>query len=243
VLDAHYGDGDRAAGMAAAASLESFADGSLNHGADARSERIADECALGQWRLRFGDRAQVRRSISVLRTAEMPRQMVLVSANQLACASLLDAAFALETGRADARQLVLALDSLMLSGPAISDATTYANIVLARLYQRMGDRRAALAAFRRRSYMSGWPRYLATIRREESQLATALGDTATANASLARYAALRHNPEPVVVATADTVRKQMAVLDANQSSLPLAGSLNLPRSHRRRAVAAAPHDK
>jgi hypothetical protein len=45
------------------------------------------------------------------------------------------------------------------------------------LYERLGEPRIALDAIRRRGYMSGWPRYLATAQREEGRLALATGDT------------------------------------------------------------------
>ena len=88
----------------------------------------------------------------------------------------------------------------MLTGPAVSDAGSYANIAVGRLYGRLGQRRAALDAYRRRTYMTGWPRYLATMRREEAKLSTSLGETAIATADYRRYYALRRNPEPQVQA-------------------------------------------
>ena len=85
---------------------------------------------------------------------------------------------------------------LMLTGPAVSDAATYANIVIARLYERLGDSRAALAAIRRRGYMSGWPRYLASATRKESRLALALGDSVAAADAYRRYLSFRQDAEP-----------------------------------------------
>jgi len=243
VLDALYGGGDVMAADAAAVSLASYTNARPQQEPGARAEQLADECVIEQWRLHIGDRSSARRAIARLRAAEMPRQTVLVSANQFACATLLEAALAVETGRADAEERVEALDSLMLSGPAISDATTYANIVLARLYQRLGNPRAALAAFRRRSYMSCWPRYLATIRHDEAQLASTLGDTAIARASLARYTALRRNPDPTFIVNGDTLRRSVATVDASPAPLPTTATPALHRAHRRRAVGAAPRDK
>jgi len=78
------------------------------------------------------------------------------------------------------------------------------------LFQELNDRPSALVAFRRRSYMMGWPRYLATARREEAELAASMGDTAIARASLARYLALRRNPEPQLATVRDTVRQHVA---------------------------------
>jgi hypothetical protein len=176
---------------------------------------------LEQWRIRSGVTASVERSISRLRGANLPRRMLPISANQRACASILEATLAVAKHRRDAERYVAALDSLMLSGPAVSDATTYANIVLGRLYQQLGNPRAALAAFRRRSYMTGWPRYLASVRREEAEIATTLGDTAIARARFGRYLALRRQPEATVATAADTLRGRIV---GNQGSVSVANS-------------------
>ena len=74
----------------------------------------------------------------------------------------------------------------MLSGPAVGDAMRYANLVVAREYQSLGDARHALAALQRRSFGRGWPRYRETGLRLQIELATQLGDTATLRSARAR---------------------------------------------------------
>ncbi len=216
VLDALYGEGDRAAASAAADSIASSVDAPLDQNLDARSVQLADACVEEQWRLRQGRTTTAKQTIARLRAARVPRQPIPVSASQRACALILEAQYAVIAKQPDAAEKIASLDSLMLSGPAVSDASTYANIVLAHLYETMGNQRAALAAFRRRSYMTGWPRYLATIRREEAQIAARLGDTEIARTSFARYLAIRRHAEPVLATTVDTVRSQALALNADQ---------------------------
>jgi hypothetical protein len=110
---------------------------------------------------------------------------------------------------------VVDLDSLMLSGPAVSDAATYANIVVGRLYVRLGQPRAALDAYRRRTYMTGWPRYLATIRREEAVIAASIGERAIAAASYRRYLTLRQQPESGTRSQVTEVRHHLSALGAD----------------------------
>ncbi|MGH2898238.1 MAG: hypothetical protein ACRDMZ_06150, partial [Solirubrobacteraceae bacterium] len=191
VLDAIYSDGNRAAAAAAADSLSAFADAPVNPDADARALQMADICVLEQWRLSHGKTTSARVAIERLRAADLPRRMISVSANQLACARLLEAEVAVVTKQRDAATRVATLDSLMLSGPAASDASSYSNILVGRLYLTLGNPRAALVAYRRRPYMTGWPRYLASARREEAELAITLGDTTIARNSFGRYLALR----------------------------------------------------
>jgi hypothetical protein len=102
----------------------------------------------------------------------------------------------------------------MLTGPAMGDARTYANLVVARQYQRLGDPRHALASVRQRAYLRGWPRYLATSLREEGRLALAVGDSVGAATAFRRLLALRDAPEPAVRSETDSVRAELARLEA-----------------------------
>lgn len=174
VLDALYGDGDRDAAESAVEELTSRA-AERPQSAVSMAAHLADACVIGQWRLARGSTQGVARIVRELRTTEPPRVQIPVSASQLTCAELLDASAAVVARRADAARRVQALDSLMLGGPAVGDARNYAYVAVARLYERLGDTQRALAAIRRRPYMTGWPRYLATARREEARLATRSG--------------------------------------------------------------------
>ena len=196
VLDAIYAEGDQRAAADAADSLAIGADAPLVRDPHFRSTQLADACVLEQWRLSQGNTRTTSRAIARLRANEPPRRIIQLAANQLACAALLEAWLAVATRSRDATAHVATLDSLALFGPGMSDASSYAHILVGRLYLTLGNPRAALTAFRRRTYMTGWPRYLATVRREEALVAATLGDTAIARANFARYLAIRRRPEP-----------------------------------------------
>jgi len=213
VLDALYGDGNPVAAQFAVDTLTAFADAPLSTDPHVRALQVSDLCVVEQWRLSRGVTTSARRAINLLRTEPLPRQALPVTANQRACALILDALLAGATRSRDAASRVAALDSLMLSGPAASDASSYANIVVGRLYRQLGNPRAALIAYRRRSYMTSWLRYLATMRREEADLAVSLGEQGIARNSYGRYLALRRNPDPVLRATVDSVRRAAAALN------------------------------
>ena len=157
--------------------------------------------------------ASTKRAINQLLAAPLPRQAIPISTNQRACAAILDAMLADVTKSHDAAARVAALDSLMLSGPAVSDASSYANIIVGRIYQRLGNPRAALVAYRRRSYMTSWLRYLATTRREEAEIALALGEKDIARNSFQRYLALRRQPEPQLSLSVGSTRVRAATLE------------------------------
>ena len=214
VLDALYGDGDSTTAAAAAGALASTVDRSAERQSDARALQLADLCVLSQWRvaaLRGGRPdpvlvAQVRAAVSVLRRAELPRVVVPIGVTPPACAELLDAQLAVAIGAPDARRQVEQLDALMLTGPAIGDARTYAHLIVARLYQRLGAPDRALAAVRQRAYLRGWPRYLAVSVEEEVRLALALGDSAAARVAASRALTLRAEPEASLQPRLDSLR-------------------------------------
>jgi hypothetical protein len=210
VLDALYGGGDTTAARSAAAALGQFTGGEPAPAADTRAVQLADGCVLEQWRLSRGIVQGARQAVAQLRAAAAPRAALPVSANQLACAELLDAMWSVRTRQPNALARVARLDSLMLGGPAVSDAGTYAHLVVARLYEQLGQPRRALEAIRRRAYMTGWPRYLAATRREEARLAALTGDHVGAVRSYEKYLALRPAPEASVRPRDDSVRAALA---------------------------------
>jgi tetratricopeptide (TPR) repeat protein len=193
VLDGLYANAEHAGAAAAAARLEALAAGAPQTLADS-AVRLADLCVLGQWRLASHDTAGARAAVRALRAGVVARFPVPVGGSPMMCAELVDVSLAVAQHGAGARERLAHLDSLMLGGPAVSDATRYANLIVARHYQTLGDPAHALAALRRRSFMRGWPRYRATGLQLQIDLATQMGDTATARAAYQRLMSTRRPP-------------------------------------------------
>lgn len=214
VLDAIYSEGDSTEAVAAAEALAATIDAAQGGAAEARSIDFADLCVLEQWHLANGRTSGTKRAVARLRAAGQWGALVPVAAPPLVCATMLEATHAVATRARDALQRVAALDSLILSGPAVSDASTYAHILVGRLYQRLGQPRLALDAYRRRTYMTGWPRYLATARREEGLVAETIGEHAIATTSYSRYLALRRQPEPPVAGQVNAIRQSLGILES-----------------------------
>lgn len=214
VLDAIYSEGDSLEAAIAAESL-AVALNARRSGAEARATDLADLCVLTQWQLANGITRETKRAIAQFRASEPQATSVPVAAPPLVCAMMLEATYAVATHARDALSRVAALDSLILSGPAVSDAGTYAHILLGRLYRKLGQPKLALDAYRRRTYMTGWPRYLATARREEGAIAESIGEHAIAAASYSRYLALRRQPEPKVARQVDEIRQSLSGLESS----------------------------
>lgn len=177
VLDALYGGGDTVAARQAAVQLAVTAGGELAADSRVREIQLADACVLAQWRIAHGELGGVKAMIAQQADAGMTREMVPVGAAPGACAALLEAQLAVAAERKDAMKKVQQVDSLMLSGPAVSDAGSYAPLLVSRLYEALGERRKALTAVRRRPFMTGWPRYEVAHLAQEARMAAAVGET------------------------------------------------------------------
>jgi len=148
---------------------------------------------VGQWRFARRDSAGVHRAARALaaRTTAPRVPSTPLSVAPAVCAELLAAAGAVLGQERDAYRRVERLDSLVLASHVVGDLAQYAPLLIARLHEGTGDRARALAAIRRRPYMSDWPRYLAVMLHEEARLARQAGDSAGARAATARYLGYR----------------------------------------------------
>jgi tetratricopeptide (TPR) repeat protein len=213
VLDALYAEGDSAAAAGAVRELGMLTSGGLAARAFTLDTRLADLCVLSQWRISRGDTTGVEIAIDALRRAGATiRHLPPVSADPAVCAELLDGSLVALMRRGDARTRLERLDSLALTSQTAGDAIAYAPILIARLYEHLGHPRRALQAIRKRSYMSGWPRYLAAAWREEGRLAQLVGDHAGAREAYESYLAFRLSPEDGVVPQVEQVQRLLAKL-------------------------------
>jgi hypothetical protein len=207
-LDRLYAEGDSAAADAAARELASVTGTAAASSTTSSGIWLADICVLAQWRLAHGDTAGVRAAVAALAGArDVAGPPLLVSTAPNVCSLLLDASLAVATSAPDARARLARLDSMVFTTQVAGDAIAYAPLLLARLHQRVGDASGALQAVRKRAYMSGWPRYLATSVREEGRLAAATGDSTAARAAYARYLAMRNDADPSLATDLDEARR------------------------------------
>jgi DNA-binding SARP family transcriptional activator/TolB-like protein len=178
VLDALYSGEAPSAARAEADALSERLRSPRSATAADSAVRLADACVLGQWRLKTGDVRGARDALAMLRAAGAPAIPVPVGAPPAACATLLDAAIAVQVKAPNALERLAHLDSVMLSGPAVGDAMRYTNLLVAREYRSLGDPTHALSALQRRTFGRGWPRYRETGLQLLIDLAQELGDTA-----------------------------------------------------------------
>jgi tetratricopeptide (TPR) repeat protein len=193
VLDAVYGGGSQTAATRAVAELETFAAAGSKASAMSADNavRAADLCVIGQWKLNARDTTGARATLRALRAGATTTFPIPIGAPSAVCAELIDASLTAMSNRGAGMERLAHLDSLMLSGPALGDLMRYANLVIARGYQSIGDNSRALTALQRRSYMRGWPRYRSAGLRMQVNLAEALADSSAMRDASRRLSALR----------------------------------------------------
>lgn len=215
VMNALYGDGDRVVAGSAAALLERSIPLSGGDSLVLGEEHALNACVLAQWKLATADTAGVATIVRALRAVgSVPTSRLGGTPPQL-CAELLGAALAVTLRQPNAAAMVAHLDALALTAVTSGDAIAYAPILLARLSEQLGNPAGALAAVRKRTYMTGWPRYLAVALREEGRYAAASGDVASARRAYERHLILRGAPDSSLVAARDSVRSALAALPSS----------------------------
>ena len=204
-------------------------------GSDERAVARTDLCVATLWRLRHGEVGGATTAIARLRDHVPGDSPESLTANTV-CAALLEAQVAAATGAAGATAALERLDTIIRSGPdgqragppvafTLSPAYVrstvgispcgfedFVNLEVARLRERQGDLRAALAAVRRRPYAYHLTDYLAAHLREEGRLAALTRDRAGAIGAYRHYLALRSDPEPALGPAADTIRAELVKL-------------------------------
>lgn len=163
---------------------------------------------LGQWHLWQGDTMAVLRAITRMGRAaakDSSQAAWLRSRTQVLAAML-----ATVNGSPDARKRVGELDSLARLG--CCEVSHWTNPVLVRLWERLGDRSAALRAARRARWYFA-PEYLSAALRDEARLAALTGDRESAIRAYRHFLALQSNPEPERRAVVEQARTALERLE------------------------------
>jgi serine/threonine-protein kinase len=216
VRDAMISDGDSTAAIQAARVLGALESAPISTDTLRRATQRAATRVLEPWRLSHGDTSQTRRSLERLRS--MTRQLTgsrKVDAEVEIAA--IEAMHADVTRSPAVRAATARLDSLLrvLDYPNTNPGrASFANLIVARLLEKQGNIRGALAAARRRS--DAWAQnnpYLATQLREQGRLAALAGEREEAIRAYRHYVALRADAEPAVRPQVDAVRRELTRLE------------------------------
>jgi serine/threonine-protein kinase len=228
VLDALFGDGDAGAAESAAARLLPSGSSAPATGLG-RAAWSADLCILELRRLLGGDGAGTPGVVARLRGPRGAGDSLGIARSDSLCALVLEAIYTEARGEPRAPAVLRALDSTMRLGPAVTnDVEIFANLVVARLYEALGDPRAALSAVRRRPFQWAYgPIFLTSFLRQELRLAMLVGDTLGALRAGRHYLSLRTRPDPHLQNTVSQVRAEVASLLERASSKSRSGSVSV----------------
>jgi len=188
-------------------------------GPTAREQRrqLKTVCRLARWRLARGETGGVVPLLQRLEAGLTMGDSVVPDGASPLCTITLQAMLAVRQGRTDATVLVERVDSMLLSYPYRSDYLGFtvfsaSNLMVAGLFEELGQPERALAAVRRRLYHAGEPWYLSTQLREEGRLAGLTGDREGAIRAYTHYLELRSDPEPEVLPEVQAVRDELTRL-------------------------------
>ncbi|MFW6088547.1 MAG: BTAD domain-containing putative transcriptional regulator [Gemmatimonadota bacterium] len=212
ITAALYSVGDSAAAEAHAHRLSREQNTPLSRNPRILAEQAHGTCALAQWRLWHSDRSGLERALARIRAASAMERELQSRRLVGQCVYLLEALDAVLAGSDEAGKKLSAADSVFGRSPAGAQSH-YAELLLSRLHERIGDRRAALHSVRRRCWFCPdgvW--YLADFLRAEARLAAATGDLEGAAEAYTRYLAMRGAPEQAVWPQVDSVRREFARL-------------------------------
>lgn len=152
------------------------------------------DCNVALWHSWFGDAP----------AAELPPRA------PRNCVAIVELVRAWRAGSPDLLARLESADSLMRRRLIPSQFQGYENIVVARVWESLGNRRRALSAIR--VYTIGGPGAAAYSLREEGRLAASLGQVDRALEAYRRYLDYRKDAEPPLVPQRDSVRLAMARL-------------------------------
>ncbi len=202
---------DSTAAASTAGVLARSVDVSLNSDSDLRAEQYADGCVAGAWYASLGDDARAAKASARLHRPPVTGDSPLRQASNEECALMIDAIRAVRGRQPQARTLVTSFDSLRRLSPptALMDE---GNLVLARLWEALGEREKAadVAARRTRTPTSG---YWSEFYLMEGRNAAAAGQRERAIQAYRRYLSRRADAEPALRPEVERVRKELTRLE------------------------------
>src|SRR5215204_2061722 len=216
VRDALIGDGDTAAALEGVKALRGFEAAPVSSDSARRVSQRAATRVLEPWRLAHGDTSETRRSLERLRTIARGLTGATRADAEIEIATI-EAMHADVTRSPNLRAYAAKLDSMLraldYSGTNVGRAS-FSNLVAARLLEKVGDVRGALAAARRRS--DAWSQnnpYLATQLREQGRLAALVGEREEAIRAYRHYLALRRSPELALEPQVEAVKRELKQIE------------------------------
>ena len=211
VWAALFWDADSSTAARAAMDMSKAIEAPLDSASTVRGSQHQRACTAGVWLAAMDDRARARRAVDRLRAPPLPGDTPLRQVSNAECALMIDAMLAVRAQASNARSIVASFDSVRSLSPATA-LLDEGTMMLARLFESLGDSRRAMEVSVRRTHhpASG---YRATSYLMEARNAAMVGERDRAVAAYRRYLAYRASPEPSLMAETQRVRAELAGLE------------------------------
>jgi len=176
----------------------------------------AAQFALAQRALAAGDTADVERRQRAIRSAGAAATQPWLANTHRTLDAAIGAQLAVARRSPTARAAVETLDSLLLDTPNLErrGVRTTGNMVLASLWERLGESQLAIRAANRRDGQSGYGMYHAERLRIVARSARALGQADVERAALQEFVDMRGVAEPALQPEVERFRARLAELNA-----------------------------
>ena len=211
LMDALFWDGDSAAAARALPAARRSLDESMPADATAQEDWVTSVFAAAEYDLAHGAPETARRAIPILRA--VPASSVMPASRARRFALLLEAQSAVVGRQAAAPTLVASADSMLRRAEPGEYNQPAGNLIVARLWERLGDPQRAYAATLRWHSGPGLEPFGATALRESARLAAEAGRTDEAIRLYRRYVRVRAAPEPSMLPDLAAARRELARLE------------------------------
>jgi tetratricopeptide (TPR) repeat protein len=214
LLHAMFWDGDTVRALTAAARIDRWR--ATARDTTGTPDDNLPRLARALWAVEHGDTTTARRIREELTQFRAPPDRPWLGNTTLLYGKLLDARLAVTAKAGNAKAMLTELDSILIDMPRIErrDARVIGNLLIAGMWEEVGEPRRALQASRRRDMQYAFTAYASTFLRLNARVAEAAGEREEAIRSLRTYIALRANAEPALKADVEAAKQNLARLEA-----------------------------
>lgn len=213
VLNALYWDADTATATRAAQRIGAWQ--KANRDSTGNIANNLPRLAFALWSVERGDTASARKVLADLRSYRAPASNVGLGYPTILYGKLLESRLAIKAHAANAKQLVDDANKYVLETPRLDrrDVRAIANLMIAGMYEEVGDPKGALEAASRRDLQLQMSAYASTFLRLQANAAEKLGDREAAARALRAYIELRAKADRPLQPDVQNARDRLKALE------------------------------
>ena len=171
--------------------------------------------AFALWSIEHGDTASAHKVLNQFRAYRAPASNLAPGYPVRIYGKLLESRLAVTSHASNAKQLIDDANATLISTPRLDrrDVRTLANLMIAGMYEEIGESRAALTASSRRDIQLALPVYSSTFLRLQASAAEKVGDRESAMRALRTYIELRANADASLQPDVQAAKDRLKALE------------------------------